>query len=55
MIKPHESLFMDISLKRKASSPLKELEVVTADDLGVATVEVVDVDATIRSSRPRVI
>lgn len=42
------------SLKRKATSPPKELEVVTADDLGVATVEVIGADDTNKSSRMKV-
>lgn len=38
-------------VKRKAEV---ELEVVTADDLGVATVEVIGGDDTNKSSRPKV-
>uniref|UniRef100_A0A1B6I826 Transcription initiation factor TFIID subunit 2 TPR repeats domain-containing protein n=5 Tax=Homalodisca TaxID=139475 RepID=A0A1B6I826_9HEMI len=48
-----EAMDVSMSLKRKAASPLKELEVVTADDLGVATVEVIGADDTNKSSRSK--
>uniref|UniRef100_A0A1B6LDU4 Transcription initiation factor TFIID subunit 2 n=1 Tax=Graphocephala atropunctata TaxID=36148 RepID=A0A1B6LDU4_9HEMI len=48
-----EGMEVSMSLKRKAASPLKELEVVTADDLGVATVEVIGADDTNKSSRTK--
>lgn len=52
---PMEPTTSSSSLKRKAASPLKELEVVTADDLGVATVEVIGADDTNKASRPKVL